>query len=107
MAICDALEQWWGTEGCYRGCAQVDAAVEITDADHPAIAAITRHKAHLRQRLTELTREAGAAEPEQTAADIVVIYEGTITALLLQLVPEPLQRARRLTTELLPTDDRR
>ncbi|MBA8823442.1 AcrR family transcriptional regulator [Saccharopolyspora lacisalsi] len=107
VAIFDALERWWGTEGCYRGCAQVDAAVEITDAEHPAIAAITRHKTHLRQRLTELTREAGAAEPEQTAADIVVIYEGTITALLLQLVPEPLQRARRLTTELLPTDNRR
>lgn len=58
-------------------------------------------------RAGDVSREAGAAEPEQTAADIVVIYEGTITALLLQLVPEPLQRARRLTTELIPTDDRR
>lgn len=107
MAIFDALERWWGAEGRYRGCAHVDAAVEITGGEHPAIAAIARHKAHLRQRLTELTREAGAAEPEQTAADIVVIYEGTITALLLQLVPDPLQRARRLTTGLLPTDNSR
>lgn len=104
LAIFDALQRWWGAEGHYRGCAQVDAAVEITDADHPATAAIIRHKTHLRQRLTELVREAGAAEPEQTAADIVVIYEGTITALLLQTVPDPLQRARRLTTGLLPTD---
>lgn len=107
VAIFDALERWWAAEGRYRGCAQVDAAVEITDAEHPAIAAIARHKTHFRQRLTELTREASAPEPEQIAADIVVIYEGTLTALLLQLVPDPLQRARRLTTWLLPTDNSR
>lgn len=104
VAIFDALQRWWVVEGRYRGCAQVNAAVEITDAEHPAIAAITRHKTHLRHRLTELTCEAGAAKPEQTAADIVVIYEGTVTALLLQLVPEPLKRARRLTAGLLPRD---
>ncbi|MGH3500764.1 MAG: hypothetical protein ACRDQA_07690, partial [Nocardioidaceae bacterium] len=61
---------------------------------------------HLRQRLAELTREAGVAEPEQTAADIVVIYEGTITVLLLQLVAKPLQRARRLTSGLLLPRDK-
>ncbi|NHD15690.1 MULTISPECIES: hypothetical protein [unclassified Actinopolyspora] len=101
-AIVDALQRWWDTEGHYRDRAQVDAAVEITDADHPALAAITRHKTHLGQHLTELTREAGVVDPERAAADIVVIYEGTITALLLRLVSEPLQRARRLTTGLLP-----
>lgn len=101
-AIFDALERWWVAEGRYRGCAQVAAAVEITDVDHPAMTAINRHKAHLRQRLAELAGEAGAAEPDQTAADIVVIYEGTITALLLRNVPEPLHRARRLTAGLLP-----
>ncbi len=105
VAIFDALRRWWSAAGRYRGCAQVDAAVEITDAEHPASAVITGHKAHLHQRLTELAREAGATDPERIAADIVVIYEGTITALLLQLAPEPLQRARRLTAGLLPTDD--
>lgn len=101
-AIFDALERWWVAEGRYRGCAQVAAAIEITDVDHPAMTAISRHKAHLQQRLAELAGEAGAVEPERTAADIAVIYEGTITALLLQNAPEPFQRARRLTTGLLP-----
>ena len=106
-AIFDALERWWAGEGRYRGCAQVAAALEITDFEHPAMTAINRHKAHLQQRLAELAGEAGAAEPEQTAADIVVIYEGTITALLLRNVPDPLQRARRLTAGLLPASGRR
>lgn len=106
LAIFDALERWWAAEGHYRGCAQVDASIEITDAEHPAIGIITQHKTHLLQRLAELAREASADEPEQTAADIVMIYEGTITALLLHLVPEPLQRARRLTAGLIPTDNR-
>lgn len=103
LAIFDALEQWWAAEGRYRGCAQVGAAVEITNPEHPANAAIARHKAHLRERLTELTGAAGTAQPEETAAEIMIIYEGTITALLLQHVPEPLQRARHLTAGLLPT----
>lgn len=102
LAIFDALERWWTTDGRYRGCAQVDASIEITDAEHPALAAIGEHKTYLRQRLTELADQAGADQPEQAAADIVVIYEGTITALLLQHVPEPLQRARRLATAQLP-----
>lgn len=105
LALFDALERWWAAEGRYRGCAQVDAAVEITEARHPAMGAIAGHKTHLRRRLAELTREAGAGEPEQIAADIVLIYEGTITTLLMQIVPEPIQRARRLTIGLLPTGD--
>lgn len=107
LAIFDALERWWVTEGRYRGCAHVAAAVEITDVDHPGMSAITRHKRLLRQRLAELTREAGATDPDQAAADIVVIYEGTITALLLQLGAEPLGRARRLTIRLLAEDTSR
>lgn len=102
LAIFDALERWWTTDGRYRGCAHVDATIEITNTEHPAIAAVSQHKTHLRQRLTELAHEAALPEPEQTAADIVVLYEGTITALLLNLVPEPLERARRISAALLP-----
>ncbi len=58
---------------------------------------------HTRQRLTELTLEAGAGEPEEVAADILLIYEGAISAI--RTVPEPLEQARRLTDRLLPMDD--
>lgn len=102
LAIFDALDAWWHQEGHYRGCAHVDAAAEITDLDHPATAAAGRHKAHLHQRLAELAAAAGAAEPDQTAADLVILYEGTISALLFGLVTDPLARARRLAASSLP-----
>ncbi len=105
LALFDALERWWVAEGHYRGCAHVDATIEITDTAHPALAAAARHKVHTRQRLTELTLEAGAGEPDEAAADILLIYEGAISAMLLRTVPEPLERARRLTHRLLPMDD--
>lgn len=101
LAVFDALEAWWHHEGHYRGCAHVDAATEITDPDHPATAAPARHKAHLHQRLAELAADAGAAEPDQTAADLVILYEGAISALLFGLVADPLTRARRLAADLL------
>ncbi|GAA2333597.1 hypothetical protein GCM10009854_06280 [Saccharopolyspora halophila] len=81
--------------------AQVNAAVEIANPEHPAFAVVTEHKRRLGQRLAELVAEAGIPEPEQVAADIVVIYEGTITALLLDLDSAPFERARRLAGEAL------
>lgn len=95
-AIFDALEQSWQREGRYRGCAHVDAAAELADPDHPAQVTIARHKQHLRDRLAELAAEAGAADPDETASGLLLLYEGAITALQLSLVPQPLATARRL-----------
>src|SRR5713101_9143988 len=46
-----------------RGCPMANAAVEITEKDHPAKKVIERHKAKLRGRLAALCEQAGAREP--------------------------------------------
>lgn len=101
LALFDALERWSADAERSRGCAHVDAAVEITDPEHPGLAVAAEHKQHLHRRLTALVAETGAGDPEQTASDVLVIYEGTITALFLDLTPNPFGRARRLTTAAL------
>lgn len=106
LAIFDALAQWWATEDSRRGCAHVDAAVELADPEHPARAVVARHKGHIRQRLAELAAETGVADPGQVAADILLLYEGSVTALLLDLTPDPIGRARRLAGHLLPDEPR-
>ncbi len=106
LAIFDALRGWWEAGALQRGCAHVDAVAEIADAHHPAALAAARHKAELRHRLTELVAATEVADPTGTAADLVILYEGALSALLLDLVPDPCARARRLGAALLAPPQR-
>ena len=47
-----------------RGCALANAAVEITERDHPARPVVENYKAEMRGRLRLLAREMGALEPD-------------------------------------------
>lgn len=96
LALFDALERWWTTTGHRRGCAHVDATVELTDPDHPALAVVAEHKRHLLDRLAELAAAEGFSSPADVAADVLLIYEGTLSALLLNITPAPFAQARRL-----------
>lgn len=59
-----------------RGCAMANAAVEITERDHPARKVIEAHKAKLRARLAELCERAGAREPRLLADHLFLLMEG-------------------------------
>ena len=63
-----------------RGCAMANAAVEITEKDHPARAVIEAHKAKLRARLAELCVRAGAPEPQVLADQLFLLVEGAQVA---------------------------
>jgi AcrR family transcriptional regulator len=59
-----------------RGCPMANAAVEITDKDHPARKVIEAHKAKLRARLAELCAGTGAREPALLADELFLLMEG-------------------------------
>ena len=59
-----------------RGCPMVNAAVEITEKDHPAKKVIEGHKTKLRSRLAELCRGTGASEPALLADELFLLMEG-------------------------------
>src|SRR5262245_60575902 len=46
-----------------RGCALANAAVELTDPDHPGRKIIEEHKAELRSRLLRMCTDIGARDP--------------------------------------------
>jgi AcrR family transcriptional regulator len=101
LAIFDALEEWAREGGGARGCAFVDAAAEISDRDHPAWNAISTHKADLRARLIELAAAAGRDDAESIADQLLLLYEGALTALLVGHVERPIAQSRRLADALL------
>lgn len=59
-----------------RGCPMANAAVEITEKDHPARKVIEAHKSKLRSRLAELCLRAGASEPALLADELFLLMEG-------------------------------
>ncbi|MFB9909441.1 TetR/AcrR family transcriptional regulator [Allokutzneria oryzae] len=95
LAIFDALQAWADSGEMARGCAFVDAAAEITDRAHPAWAVIDRHKADLLARLTELT---GSSRDAQR---VLLLYEGTLTGLLIGHLDDPVGQARETARALL------
>jgi len=59
-----------------RGCPMANAAVEITESDHPATQVIKTHKAKLRARLAELCARLGAGDSRLLADQLFLLMEG-------------------------------
>jgi AcrR family transcriptional regulator len=64
------------TDPADRGCALVNAAVELPDKHHPARCVIEQMKAAQRERLARLCRDAGARDPERLADELFLLIEG-------------------------------
>jgi len=100
LAVFDAYREWL-LEGGLRGCAYVNCAAEFPDRGHPAREAVRSHKAGLKDRLAELSAEAGAAEPEKLAENLFLLLEGSYVTGALQGNDEVVGRARGLAAELV------
>lgn len=101
LAVFDALAEWAESGELERGCAFVDAAAEITDRGHPAWQVIELHKKDLRERLVELTRAAGAQDPTTTGDQLLLLYEGALTGLLIGHISNPVAAAHAVARGIL------
>lgn len=65
-------------DSAYRGCAWVIVAAELTDPQHPA-RKIVRERIVARKRwFADRAREAGAADPEQLAEQLNLLFDGLL-----------------------------
>lgn len=60
-----------------RGCALANAAVEITEPDHPARPIVEQYKAEMRRRFRHLAQEMGAREPDALGDALMLLWEGS------------------------------
>ena len=79
LAVFRFLEEFIA-DGGFRGCALVNAAVEIPRAEDPARAVACANKGRNRSRLEELARDAGAAQPRALACSLALLMEGAIAS---------------------------
>lgn len=100
LSAFDALDAWFHTED-FNGCAFINAAGEIGDSDDPIRAIAQEHKIKLRDYLREIAVAHEAADPDQLAADLLILIDGAITVAKVLGHKQAAREAQQLAKKLL------
>jgi AcrR family transcriptional regulator len=84
-----------------RGCALANAAVEITEPDHPARPVIEKYKADMRGRFRRLAQEMHARNPDELGDSLMLLWEGAYLTRLTMGVLGPVQGAAKAARALI------
>ena len=105
LGIFDSLRRWFDTPS-FRGCAFVNATVELADPEHPAHRAVLEHKTSTREWVAELLIECGVSDPQFVARQIVQLMEGAITTAMLEHDATAADVARASAAQVLAASSR-
>lgn len=95
-----ALKDWFRSPE-FRGCAFINAFVELADADHPAAKFAAAHKRRLQKTLRELAVEAAGDASAAMAPALSLLVEGAIVAAVMHGSSKPADTARDAALALL------
>ncbi|MCW2141981.1 TetR/AcrR family transcriptional regulator [Actinoplanes cyaneus] len=99
LAVFDSLAES-AAKPSYRGCAFYNASAE-SDPDSVAAQESAASRAWTRALLTDLAREAGAADPATLAAQLVILYDGAMVGARQDHDPAAVLNARAVAATLL------
>ena len=100
IAVFDFLEEEF-RDPDFRGCARVNAAIELADAAHPAHGACREKKEGVREYLRGLAEDAGLPDPDGLSKALSVLLNGAIVTALVEGGPGAAKAARRTASALL------
>lgn len=78
LAVFELLGEWFEEPG-YRGCPFINVEAEY-GAGHPTHEVTLEHRAWVRELFTSLLAEAGAADPDGTALQLCLLYDGAMAS---------------------------
>jgi len=85
-----------------RGCALANAAVEITEPNHPARPVVEKYKAEMRRRFRQLAHEMGARDADALGDALMLLWEGSyLTRLTFPGQHGPVQGAAKAARALI------
>ncbi len=100
LAVFDDLDELVASPS-FRGCAFVNASAEgPRDANKVGVVCET-HRGWLRQLLSDLARELGAAEPEQLGRRLALLYDGAMVGASMERQATAVTDARALAAMLV------
>lgn len=100
FAMFDVLGEWFEEPG-YRGCMFIKASSEYQDINDPIYTQSADHKKQLCTYLTQLAKQAGAAQPGVLARQLLLLKEGAIVTAHLRVSATPAADAKDAAKILL------
>lgn len=100
LSIFEALHTWFATSD-FRGCAFINAAGEIGDANMPVRTIAKDHKIKLYDHLRKLTAQCAVHDPDQLAAEFLILVDGAIAIALVMGDKTTASKAKLMATKLL------
>ena len=101
-----ALKNWFESPG-FRGCAFINAVVELADARHPASQFSAEHKERFHQMLREIITETGGTKAASVAPAIALMVEGAIVTAVMEQTSVPADVAKDAAMTLVSKAKRR
>jgi AcrR family transcriptional regulator len=100
-ALFDAHVQKTCGDEEFRGCPLANAAVEITEPEHPAHAVVREYKSEMRRRFHQLARELGARDYQCLGDSLMLLFEGSYLTRLSFQKQGPAQCAAKAARSLI------
>ncbi len=100
-----ALKDWFKSPG-FRGCAFINACVELADADHAASIFAAEHKCRFHQMLNEIIAEAAGAKATTVAPAIALMVEGAIVTAVMEQTSDAADVAKEAALVLVSKTSR-
>ena len=100
MAVFDFLEEFIAARN-FRGCALVNASVEVLSPSDPGRKTARCNKQENRERLERLAREAGLSKPRALASALSLLFEGAIVQAYVESDAGAGREARRAAEKLI------
>ncbi|AZF63824.1 Transcriptional regulator, AcrR family [Pseudomonas sp. LBUM920] len=100
LALFDALKTWFGSAD-FRGCAFINTSGETGDPHDPVRLLAKAHKQKLFDYALQLCKAHGTPDPEQQAAQLLILIDGAITVALVMGDSTAADNARCMARTLL------
>ncbi len=85
----------------FRGCPFLNAMAEIAETEHPAYQYAVQHERALRDRLAQISRQAGARDPEQLADQLLLVVNGALASASLFGDASPAHQLKTIAAHLI------
>ncbi len=100
LVIFDVLQDWF-KEPAFRGCAFMNAAIELADREHPGTQVSLRHHQLIYDYILDRVRAAEFPHPEELAQQLMILVDGAIMVAFMDQQPEAAQRAKQAASALI------
>jgi AcrR family transcriptional regulator len=99
LGVFDVLGESFAASG-FHGCAFVNASAEAS-AESPILEVTDQYRTWVRTLFTDLARDAGAADPETLARQLVLLYDGAGISARMDHEPDAAGTARTVAATLV------